>query len=162
MTLLVNVWLSHKPLGIAPLPNVVAAILSRATDFRGLDFSHKVNFSPVNLPLESTGRDGCANSGSGGGSCDGNSVGDSDVAPTTVEIKAALAATTFIEMCLPTPEALSTSTRQDLHAFLVQFKNGCRARISSSNGSSSKSAEAVPNDLGRTRSSPIDEQLHTK
>lgn len=117
VTLLVNVWLSHKPLEIAPLPQAIAAMLSRAPDLPVLNFDHPVMFSPVRLPVNDAVSNG--------------DDSDRGVALTaTVAVKMALGTATFLEMCVPRSETMSEGKRRGLHAFLLQLEDGFRARIS--------------------------------
>lgn len=122
VTFLVNVWLSHKPLGIAPLPQALAATISRAPDLPPLDFDHSVTFAPVKLPVNDDSDIGAS---------------DRDALVATVGVKAALGTATFLEMCVPRSETWSARERRGLHAFVLRLEDGFRARISGFDSASS-------------------------
>lgn len=132
VTLLVNVWLSHKPLGIAPLPHAIAATLGRGADLPALNFEHRVAFAPVKLPTDAEIRDGCV----GQGASEEGGLGTN-----TVFIKTPLSTTACLEMYLPRSETLSTQERRGLHAFVLRSESGFRARLTDFVGGAGSSSE---------------------
>lgn len=115
VTLLVNVWLSHKPSGVAPLPRSIAASLSRASDVPELSFERPLEFHPVSV--ESTR---AANTRGGVFETTGDS---------TVTIEAPLGPTCYLAFHAPSSKKLSTGDCEGRHSFLVSFEKGKDARI---------------------------------
>lgn len=128
VTLLVNVWLSHKPEGVAPLPADLAATLSSTGVGSSPSpcFDRPVAFFPVSVignESEATVRRQEA---------DGVSV--EEAAGSMMAINAPLGPTVSVELRLPTPERLSLGRLRALHSFALSCKEGVLARISMGNG----------------------------
>lgn len=146
MTLLVNVWLCHKPLGIAPLPQAVAATLGRGADLPALNFEHRVEFSPVKLPINAESCDSCGDDGVSEGGALGRKC---------VFIKTPLSTTTCLEMYLPRSEILSAQERRGLHAFVLRSESSFRARltdfVAGASGTGERQREVLSNLSGCER-----------
>lgn len=126
VTLLVNVWLSHKPKGIAPLPARIAASLSSGGLGAppSLCFDRPVAFSPVSVNKEKETllrqeEAGVPSVGETGGS--------------TMVIKAPLGPTLLLELRAPTPQRLSTGDLTALHSFALVYREGTFPRVSTWN-----------------------------
>lgn len=114
VTLLVNVWQSHKPVGSARLPAGIAAALSKGLELPSLCFGRPVNFSPVLIGKEEMRFEMPALA------CVEGSV---------VVLKAPLGPTSLVEIRVPTRETLSADGRIVLHAFVLLYEKGCRPRV---------------------------------
>lgn len=114
ITLLVNVWLSHKPTGSTRLPAGVAATLSKGLELPPLCFDRPIKSSPVLIDKEAIRFETPALA------CVEGSV---------VVVKAPLGPTCLVEIRVPTREVLSTDGRIDLDAFVLLYEKGCRPRI---------------------------------
>lgn len=109
MTLLVNVWLGHKPAGSAPLPASVASALSRGRDLPSLSFNRPVAFVPVPIEKEML----------------------LETEPSAMVVEAPLGPTILLELLAPVPERLlSTADRRSMHSFVLMYGGGCCSRIS--------------------------------
>lgn len=123
VTLLVNVWLSHKPKGIAPLPASIAASLSGN---RGLSaqpslcFDRRVAFSPVSIHKE---EDTSLLRQDQAGLSAGETKG------STTVIKAPLGPTLLLELRAPTPQRLSVGELKALHSFGLVYGDGGFPRV---------------------------------
>lgn len=122
MTLLVNVWLSHKPSGMARLPVDIAANLSGGEGLPSLCFERPVAFSPVPVDWAPLG-------------CGDASVGverEKNPPEATIELEGPLGPTSFLTVRYPTLERLSTGDRKLLHSFALSYGEGCYPSISCS------------------------------
>eukprot|EP00903_Cladosiphon_okamuranus_P007846 g7590.t1 len=122
VTLLVNVWLSHKPEGVEALPADLAATLSSrsASPSPLFRFDRPVAFFPMSIENESealTRRQ----------EADGVSLGEAEV-PTMV-IVAPLGPAISLELRAPRPDSLSVGRLKALHSFALSCRQGRLARI---------------------------------
>lgn len=114
VTLLVNVWLSHKPAGISPLPARIAATLSKGVEVPALSFERPVVFYPVSIQQETPRSDGAV---------------QREAQASTVIIKAPLGPKCMLELMVPTSGRLSTGECNALHSFALLYREGCHSRI---------------------------------
>lgn len=128
VTLLVNVWLSHRPEGVAPLPADLAATLSSRG--AGLPpspcFDRPVAFFPVSM-VGKENEPTVRRQEPGG-------VSVEETEGSTMVISAALGPTISLELRVPTPERLSAGRLKALHSFAVSCEDGRLARISAGYG----------------------------
>lgn len=127
VTLLVNVWLSHRPEGIAPLPPELAATLSSrdASASPLLSFDRPVAFFPVSIGTDDEALVRRQEA-------DEFSVGETG--GSTMVINAPLGPTLFLELQAPTPGILSVDCLRALHSFALVHREGSLARISTESG----------------------------
>ena len=122
VTLLVNVWLSHQPLGMARLPADIAATLSGYEGLPSLCFERPVAFLPVSVERSPLG-------------CGYALVevgGEKEQPEATIEFQGPLGPTSLLTLRYPTPERLSTGDRKSMHSFALSYGKGCCPSISSS------------------------------
>lgn len=120
VTLLVNIWLSHKPKGISPLPASIAASLSGGGPSAPLSlrFDRPFTFSPVSvndrkdtqLPRQ-------------------EQAGVSEPRGSTMLIKAPLGPSLFLELRTPTPQRLSMGDLKWLNSFALVYRESGFPRI---------------------------------
>lgn len=122
VTLLVNVWLSHKPEGVATLPADVAVTLSSrgASSSPLLCFDRPVALFPVSIGKENEALVRRQEA-------DGVSVGGAE--GSTMVINAPLGPTISLELRAPRPESLSVGRLKALHSFSLLCREGRLARI---------------------------------
>lgn len=118
VTLLVNVWLSHKPKGIAPLPGDVAGSLSNNSI--PLCFDRPVEFVPVPVEKENETQPSQEETG----------VSVRGTKPSSMLLNVSLGPTLLLEVRAPTPERLSTGSLKETHSFALVSKDGSHSRIS--------------------------------
>lgn len=118
MTLLVNVWLSHKPKGIAPLPADVAGSLSNISV--PLCFDRPVDFVPVPVEKEKETQPSQEEAG----------VSIRGTRPSSMLLNVPLGPTLVLEVRAPTPERLSTGGFEQAHSFALVYREGSHSRIS--------------------------------
>lgn len=130
VTLLVNVWLSHRPDGVSPLPAALAASLSTMSDGPVSPlrprFDRPVAFSPVPVgeeneqrnetPLRRERADGMASAREAGESA--------------VVIRELLGPTLLLELRAPAPQRLLAGDLKSLHSFALVCREGRSSRIS--------------------------------
>lgn len=121
VTLLVNVWLKHKPSGIARLPASIAQNLSGGVGYPFPCFEQRVSFFPV--PVERVPL-GC-------GKASARVAEAREQSEETIEFKGPLGPTTDLKLRLPTPERLSMSDWKALHSFELSYGEGRCPNISS-------------------------------
>ena len=115
VTLLANVWLSHKPSGVSPLPPDIATSLGRAVDIPNLSFELQLEFHPVAVEGSETTNDGGNISETAKGS--------------TYAFEAPLGPTSYLEFYAPASKRLSTGDCKPRHAFVLRFERNKYARI---------------------------------
>ncbi|CAM9141125.1 unnamed protein product [Scytosiphon promiscuus] len=125
-TLLVNVWMSHKPAGIAPLPaDIATSLTSRHRDPSVpflLSFGRPVDFTPV--PIVS--RKELVH----------QHQEDAGVIPLGINqasemlIDVPLGPTILLEVRAPSPGRLAAGDLKSLHSFEVLYGEGCNSRAS--------------------------------
>lgn len=113
VTLLVNVWVSHKPLGVRPLPPGVATKLSQGCRYPVPCFNLPMDFTPV-------------------------AVGEAAEAGamSVQNLRAVLGSNLVLDICVPMPDALVTLGRRGLSAFRLEFGHAHPARITSGSDTS--------------------------
>lgn len=122
MTLLVNVWLSHKPSGMARLPAGIAVKLSAGEGFPSLCFERPVAFSPVPVEWEPLGS----------GNASAGVEGQTKQPEATIEFEGPLGPASLLTLRCPTPERLSTGDWKSMHSFALLYRDGCCPSISCS------------------------------
>lgn len=125
VTLLVNIWLAHKPSGIAPLPKSIALTLSKGLDIASICFDRKATFSPVRVEEETVLRRG----GVGAQGVDAEGVAEA----STVVVEAPLGPTVLLELRAPTVARLLTGDLRGLHSLLLIYGGKSCSRIISFN-----------------------------
>lgn len=120
VTLLVNVWLSHKPEGVAPLPADLAATLSSGGVIASplLCFDRPIPFIPVSIEKENEALARRPEKADG----------------ATMVINAPLGPTLVLELQAPTPRRLSAGRLKALHSFALVFREESLSRISTGHG----------------------------
>lgn len=118
VTLLVNVWLSHKPKGIASLPADVAGSLSNISV--PLCFDRPGDFVPVPVEKEKETQPSQEEAG----------VSIRGTKPSSMLLNVPLGPTILLEVRAPTPERLSTGGFKENHSFALVYAEGSHSRIS--------------------------------
>lgn len=117
VTLLVNVWLAHKPAGIRPLSSSIANTLSaNLRDFGNPSFDQAIDFTPVPVAKRCThSEDTIAGRETGGAKA--------------MMIEAPLGPTSLLQLRAPTPDSLSTGGLERQCSFVLLYGEDCRSRI---------------------------------
>lgn len=159
MTLLVNVWLSHRPDGVSSLPAALAASLSTSSGPGAPPrprFDRPVLFSPVPVeekegkkekrgnetPLRQERADGMA-------MASGRKTGEESV----VVIREPLGPTLLLELRAPAPERLLAGGLKALHSFALVCGEGSSSRISTRHEERARGF-ARENNVGCARAGP--------
>lgn len=127
VTLLVNVWLSHKPKGVEPLPATIAAALSCGdlSAQPSLCFDRPAAFAPVSIHEEIHTPPLLQQEEAG--------IPVRDTRGRTMIIQAPLGPTLSLEMQTPTPQRLSMGDLKALHSFALVYREGCFPRVKARN-----------------------------
>jgi len=132
VTLLVNVWLSHRPDGVSPLPAALAASLSRSSGPGAPPrprFDLPVAFSPVPAEENMTDAKKRKETPSRQEKADGM-VSARETGGSAVVIREPLGPTLLLELRAPAPDRLSAGDLKALHSFTLVCGAGSSSRIS--------------------------------
>lgn len=127
VTLLVNVWLFHKPEGVAPLPADLAVSLSSRSASASplLCFDRPVDFFPLSVGKQN---EALVKRHEVGGVSEGEAKG------STMVINAPLGPTISVELRVPTPGSLSVGRLKALHSFALLYREGSLSCVTTRSG----------------------------